>query len=69
MERLRGVVERITYANEETGYSVIKIKCKGYMDLVTVVGSMAIVNVGSVITIKGFWSSNPKYGKQFDAKE
>ncbi|MEF9960961.1 MAG: ATP-dependent RecD-like DNA helicase, partial [Niameybacter sp.] len=69
MERLRGVVERITYANEETGYSVIKIKCKGYMDLVTVVGSMATVNVGSVITIKGFWSSNPKYGKQFDAKE
>lgn len=69
MERLRGVVERITYANEETGYSVVKIKCKGYMDLVTVVGSMATVNVGSVITIKGFWSSNPKYGKQFDAKE
>ncbi len=69
MERLRGVVERITYANEETGYSVIKIKCKGYMDLVTVVGSMATVNVGSVITIKGFWSSNPKYGRQFNAKE
>lgn len=69
MERLRGVVERITYANEETGYSVIKIKCKGYMDLVTVVGSMATVNVGSVITIKGFWSSNSKYGRQFDAKE
>ena len=69
MESLRGVVERITYANEETGYSVIKIKSKGYMDLVTVVGSMATVNVGSVITIKGFWSSNPKYGRQFDAKE
>lgn len=69
MERLRGVVERITYANEETGYSVIKIRCKGYMDLVTVVGSMATVNVGSVITLKGFWSSNPKYGRQFDAKE
>ena len=69
MESLRGVVERITYANEETGYSVIKIKSKGYMDLVTVVGSMATVNVGSVITIKGFWSSNPKYGRQFEAKE
>lgn len=69
MESLRGVVERITYANEETGYSVIKIKAKGYIDLVTVVGSMATVNVGAVITIKGFWSSNPKYGRQFDAKE
>ena len=69
MENLRGVVERITYANEETGYSVIKIKSKGYLDLVTVVGNMATVNVGSVITIKGFWSSNPKYGRQFEAKE
>lgn len=69
MENLRGVVERITYANEETGYSVIKIKSKGYLDLVTVVGSMASVNVGTVITIKGFWSSNPKYGRQFEAKE
>ena len=69
MENLRGVVERITYANEETGYSVIKIKCKGYIDLVTVVGSMATVNVGSVITIKGIWVSNPQYGRQFEAKE
>ena len=69
MENLRGVIERITYANEETGYSVIKIKSKGYIDLVTVVGNMATVNVGSVITIKGFWSSNPKYGRQFDAKQ
>ena len=69
MERLRGVVERITYANEETGYSVVKIKCKGYMDLITVVGNMATVNVGSVVTLKGFWTSNPKYGKQFEAKE
>ena len=69
MENLRGVVERITYENEETGYSVIKIKCKGYMDLVTVVGSMATVNVGAVVTMKGFWTSNPKYGRQFEAKE
>lgn len=69
MENLRGVVERITYANEDTGYSVIKIRCKGYHELVTVVGSMATVNVGAVITMKGFWSSNPKYGRQFEAKE
>lgn len=69
MENLRGVVERITYANEETGYSVIKIRCKGYNELVAVVGSMATVNVGAVITMKGFWASNPKYGRQFEAKE
>lgn len=69
MEKLRGVVERITYENEDTGYSVIKIKSKGYIDLITVVGSMATVNVGSVVTLKGLWVSNPKYGRQFEVKE
>lgn len=69
MDSLRGVVERVTYSNEETGYSVIKIKCKGYIDLVTVVGSMATVNVGAVVYIKGFWTSNPKYGKQFEVHQ
>ncbi len=69
MESLRGVVERITYANEDTGYSVIKVKSKGYMDLVTVVGSMATVNVGSVLYMKGFWTHNAKYGRQFEVRE
>lgn len=69
METLRGVVERITYANEDTGYSVIKIRSKGYIELITVTGNMATVNVGSVITIKGIWINNPKYGRQFDVKE
>ena len=31
MDKLRGVVERVTYANEEKGYSVVKISCKGYL--------------------------------------
>jgi exodeoxyribonuclease V alpha subunit len=48
---------------------IIKVKCKGYVDLVTVVGSMAAVNVGSVVNLSGFWTSNAKYGKQFEVKE
>ncbi len=69
MERIRGVVERITYANEENGYSVIKIKAKGHSDLITVVGSMASVPVGTVIEAKGSWVRNPTYGLQFQASE
>lgn len=69
MEKLRGIIERITYTNFDTGYSVLKLKCKGYLDLVTVVGNISAVNVGSVLTIKGVWSSNPKYGKQFNVEE
>ena len=68
MEQLRGVVERITYANEEKGYSVIKIAVKNYGDLVTAVGNMASVNVGTVVTVKGDWTHNPKWGRQFNVE-
>jgi len=67
MEYISGVVERITYMNEETGYSVIKIKSKGFSDLVTVVGNLAAVNVGATLHIKGEWKFDSKYGKQFNA--
>ncbi len=69
MERIRGVVERITYANEETGYSVVKLQVHGYSELVTIVGSMASVNVGSVVEAYGNWTHNAKFGRQFEAKE
>ena len=65
MEYLSGIVERITYNNEENGFSVIKIKSKGYTELVTVVGNLAAVNVGAAIRLKGDWRHDSKYGKQF----
>ena len=40
MTTLRCVVERITYQNPENGYSVLKVKVKGYDDLVTLVGNL-----------------------------
>ena len=65
MEHLRGVVQRITYQNAENGYSVIKCTVKGYNDLVTVVGFMPEVHVGSVLNMGGSWRIDPKYGRQF----
>ncbi len=65
MEYLSGIVERITYNNEENGFSVIKIKSRGYAELVTVVGNLAAVNVGAAIRLKGDWRHDSKYGRQF----
>lgn len=65
MEHIRCVVERITYQNEQNGYSVIKCRVKDYSDLVTVVGSMAEVHVGSVLYLGGSWKIDAKYGRQF----
>ncbi len=52
MEHLRCVVERITYQNEENGYTVLKCAVKNYSDLVTVVGTMPDTHVGSVLSLE-----------------
>ena len=63
LERLRCVVERITFQSD--GYSVLKCSAKGYSDLVTVVGMMPDAHVGSVLTLGGRWKIDSKYGRQF----
>ncbi len=67
MTRLRCVVERITYQNPENGYSVLKVRVKGYEDMVTVVGNLIDANVGSVLLIDGEWKVDARYGRQFTA--
>ena len=69
MDRIRCVVERITYQNPDNGYSVLKTAVKGYNENVTVVGNMPDVNVGSVMTIDGTWKLDRKYGSQFMAEK
>ena len=68
MERLRCVVERITYQNETSGYSVIKCRTRGSQDLITVVGTMPETHVGSVLTLGGTWRVDSRYGRQFSVE-
>ena len=49
MQKIRCVVERITYQNPENGYSVLKCRVKDYSDLVPVIGNMIDAYVGSVL--------------------
>ncbi|MDR0434230.1 MAG: ATP-dependent RecD-like DNA helicase [Gracilibacteraceae bacterium] len=67
MEQIRCLVERVTYTNEQTGFTVLKARVKGHSDLVAVVGGMAAVNVGSVLLVSGEWKTDAKYGRQFAA--
>ncbi len=75
MEILKGSVERITYYNEESGYSVVKIKAdKRYPTAeardgtITVVGVMPEPGVGTNMQFDGNWVDDPRYGKQFRAE-
>ncbi|NCC10930.1 MAG: ATP-dependent RecD-like DNA helicase [Bacteroidia bacterium] len=65
MIKIRCVVEHITYQNAENGYSIMKVNVKGYKDLVTIVGSLLDVPVGSVLLCDGDWKVDNKYGTQF----
>src|SRR5687767_13666429 len=74
MEMLRGVVERLTYHNEETGYTVAKLvpeqsarRGKGYE--LTVVGNMMGVNVGESVELSGRWTVHTDYGRQFQVEQ
>ena len=62
------MVEHITYQNQENGWSVMKVKVKGYDNLVTLTGSLLDVPVGSVLLVDGDWRVDPKYGQQFVAQ-
>lgn len=68
MQKIRCVVERITYQNPENGYSVLKCRVKDYSDLVPVVGNMIDANVGSVLIVEGSWKVDARYGRQFAAE-
>ncbi len=62
---LKGQIERITYTNEENGYSVLKLKVHGQKDLVCAVGNVMAPTPGEIVDLKGEWSTHPKFGEQF----
>lgn len=63
---VEGVLERITYANEENGYTVARVDTgRGSGDLLTVVGSLLGAQPGESVRLEGRWGSHPQYGKQF----
>jgi exodeoxyribonuclease V alpha subunit len=67
LERLEGVVERLTYVAED-GYTVLRLKARRHADLVTVVGHLPEVSPGESLKLKGRWIHHAQYGRQFKAE-
>ncbi len=63
---LEGALERITFANPETGYTIARIDAGRGPDLVTAVGPLLGAQPGESLRMRGRWTSHPKYGKQFE---
>ena len=67
-EVLAGIVERVTFHNEENGFCVLRVKARGVRDLVTVVGHSAVISAGEWITVTGEWFNDRTHGQQFRAR-
>lgn len=66
MATLDGSLERITYRNDATGYTVARLQPSGKRHLVTVVGNLVGVQVGEALRLEGEWVSHPQHGRQFN---
>ena len=66
---LEGQIERITFLNEENGYTVAKVRVRGQRELVTVVGNLMDPRPGEILRMKGEWGHHAKFGPQFKILE
>lgn len=68
LQDLEGTLERITFQNEENGYTVAKIVPRGKSYEVTVVGPLSGAQVGEAVRLRGLWTTHPQYGRQFEVR-
>src|SRR6201996_594269 len=72
---LDGVLERVTFCNPETGYTIARIApdrgtgrgpVSAATELVTAVGPLLGAQIGESLRLRGRWSSHVRYGRQFE---
>jgi exodeoxyribonuclease V alpha subunit len=68
LEEIAGLVERVTFFNEESGFAVLRVKVRGQRDQVTVLGSLPAVSAGEWLTAAGWWVRDKEHGLQFKAR-
>ena len=64
-EPLSGLVERVTFHSQESGFCVLRVKVRGHRDLVTVLGTAASIQPGEFIQASGRWDNHRDHGIQF----
>jgi hypothetical protein len=66
-EVLAGLVERVTFHNEENGFCVLRVKARGQRDLITILGHAAMISAGEFVQASGTWINDRTHGVQFRA--
>lgn len=68
MEQLSGHIERITYQNDDNGFTVLQLKCPGIKDCICVVGNLPSLRVGESLLCNGTWKQHQSHGRQFEVE-
>ena len=66
-EVLAGLVDRVTFHNQDNGFCVLRVKARGQRDLITVLGHAAMVSAGEFVQASGSWVNDRTHGVQFRA--
>src|SRR5438067_5001213 len=66
-EEISGLVERVTFHNDESGFCVLRVKARGQRDLITVLGHAASISAGEFVQASGAWVNDRIHGVQFRA--
>lgn len=70
MDELEGIIERIVYEAEETGYTVARFSSPQFKGKeLTVVGKLVACAPGEHVKLRGRWRCHPKYGEQFEVED
>ena len=64
-DSITGVLERVTYHNEDNGYTVGRLAVEGARDLITMVGNFSNPVVGEQLVCEGKWTAHKEFGRQF----
>jgi exodeoxyribonuclease V alpha subunit len=68
MSVIQGLLEKISFHNEENDFVVAKLREKEKKELTTIVGNLSGVNPGESLKLTGQWVQNKRFGEQFQVE-
>jgi exodeoxyribonuclease V alpha subunit len=66
-QEISGLIERVTFHNDESGFCVLRVKTPGHREEATVIGSLPSVTAGEWLVAEGWWVRDKEHGLQFKA--
>lgn len=67
-EERTGTVKKVTFQNEENGYTIAQLKPDGSSEALTIVGTMPGLSIGENIRVRGRWHRHEKFGLQLQVE-